>query len=584
MTKSRKQAWIVAAVSSVSLVATLPASAQFQAQQDGRAHDANNRVGSGGFNESLPSGPRGTSVSPNDIIYRNVTGGKEFRGFLPERDPGAFTGVIPGARLDQFIRGSSGPPEPYQPSIDLGMPQPYFGQARGTAPPIGTVRLGFTGGYLGTDQLFNPGEGLTSEFNSALISQYAPPLGKSMILGTRTTFSGLEPAGTVLQGPLEGGNETLLTGSPLYGVRQWRAGETPSDTDALSAYGSLPSGLGSDRFRVDDQAIRQMRMELQGLAKPQPAQNPLNNDVQQNGNQQNNSLQQNLNNPIEAPQNNVIPPNGAPGSNGAALTSGALTSSVNTNAGTRQRVTSTILPGQISPQYGELADRLKRYQNPQMAQIEAAHQFQLDQRQMQTRQGVARGGVGTTQPAGGEIGTGAAPEPVKIKNIAEGVQAKGLRDTLDAAEKLTRAGKYNEAIDKFNLAEQVTPGNGLIMLGRANAELAAGFYAQAAADIRRTFLVDRKVLFAQYDLKSMLPPERLDFITRELQDLARDNPSQQRPAFLLAYIFYNTDQLDDARKWLAEAQKRSTGRDPVLELMKTHWRMTGGAKPEDLNK
>src|SRR6266478_4765403 len=73
---------------------THPALAQFPVQgQDGHANDANNRVGSGGYNNGVPRGP---AVTGNQIVTRNVTAGREFRDRVGYTDPYSFTGPIGG--------------------------------------------------------------------------------------------------------------------------------------------------------------------------------------------------------------------------------------------------------------------------------------------------------------------------------------------------------------------------------------------------------------------------------------------------------------------------------------------------------
>ena len=42
------------------------------------------------------------------------------------------------------------------------------------------------------------------------------------------------------------------------------------------------------------------------------------------------------------------------------------------------------------------------------------------------------------------------------------------------------------------------------------------------------------------DLRSMIGDERLQFLVKDLKDIASKNPAQARPLFLLAYIDYNT--------------------------------------------
>src|SRR5689334_20781820 len=106
----RKLNWLISAVAAVS-VAGLASSSYGQIRVDtSNVRDANNRVGSGGSNGGGGRGSMyGTSVTPNDIVYGNVTGGREFRG-RASSDPRAFRGNVGGADMSRFIAGSSGAP------------------------------------------------------------------------------------------------------------------------------------------------------------------------------------------------------------------------------------------------------------------------------------------------------------------------------------------------------------------------------------------------------------------------------------------------------------------------------------------
>jgi predicted Zn-dependent protease len=147
--------------------------------------------------------------------------------------------------------------------------------------------------------------------------------------------------------------------------------------------------------------------------------------------------------------------------------------------------------------------------------------------------------------------------------------------------------QFKAAIDEFNAAMFVAPNNQMIALGRANADLAAGYYATAEQTIRRAASTDAAVLMAQLDLNSMLSSQRLDYIKKDLKDLADKNPRESRPWFLLAYIAYNTGDEQTAANDLAEAKKRSGVLDVTIPLMQRYWQLpaadTVGQKQE-LNK
>ena len=564
------------------LVSAVPAMAQVPAQnQDGRAADANLRVGSNGYNDSVRTG---STVGPNAIIYGNTTGGREFRGPINERDPRAFSGPIAGLGSDSFIRGSSSAPLPYQPQIDLSQPQPFYGQSRGVAPPIGTERLGFTGAYLGTGLTPQSPTTFSSEFSSALSDVYAQPLGESVILGARSYGVGTEPGEITLQGPLEAGNQqTLFSGSPLYGVRQFAPGGIPTDTDAAALSG--PFGLGrADRFRVQNPEIQRMRQELQNTGTQQQDSNEdpdNNNGDPPNGQQPNGDQQQprGLARPLESPENAGLNRR----IDRRVNLGNGLGNGVETNQGlTRRENSALVTPQQQSAQYNELRRRLQQYENPQMAAIEAQHELQREQ----ARHNQQNKAAPTSRPANtladkarlnAPHGGGAAP--LKVTSLATGVSAKGLHDLLAQAEAQMRQDKFQSAIHTYNAAEQVAPNNSLIVLGRANAELGAGFYQQASADLHRVFLSDRTPLMGQYDLSGWITPQRLQFVTRELQDLQRSDPNLELAPFLLAYLSYNTGHEADAARYLSEAEARAKGGDPLLKTLRTYWKLPGDSNP-----
>jgi hypothetical protein len=51
------------------------------------------------------------------------------------------------------------------------------------------------------------------------------------------------------------------------------------------------------------------------------------------------------------------------------------------------------------------------------------------------------------------------------------------------------------------------------------------------------------------------------------------------PAFLLAYIAYNTGNGPQAATHLADAERRAGRADPVITLIRQHWNLTAVAPP-----
>src|SRR4051812_39585478 len=151
MTSTRKTHWLFNAAAAAVLALSPLAFAQQRVGEEGRALDANNRVGSGGYNSRGISGNMipGTTVTGNNIVTGNVTGGREFRGGVPYTDPREFRGNIAGQDTDRFIAGSSGAQQSYSaPQNFLQDIQPFYGRRLATAPPAGFAQQGFTGTYV----------------------------------------------------------------------------------------------------------------------------------------------------------------------------------------------------------------------------------------------------------------------------------------------------------------------------------------------------------------------------------------------------------------------------------------------------
>ena len=170
--------------------------------------------------------------------------------------------------------------------------------------------------------------------------------------------------------------------------------------------------------------------------------------------------------------------------------------------------------------------------------------------------------------------------PIKVSSLAIGIKAKGLHDLLLGGEGLILA--KGNSIKRFRSsirACRVAPNNPLALLGRAHAELAGGYYAQAEIDLRKLFGSDPELLMAQFDLSAVLPKDRAAFVRKDLKELMTSDPKAERPWFLLAYLDYNTGDPAAADKDLAEAETRSgSGTIWSVRLLRAHWTLPTNGK------
>ncbi|MDB5355311.1 MAG: repeat protein [Phycisphaerales bacterium] len=595
MTSKRRNGLLLAAVMAAIPVLGLgrQAAAQYPAGQDGHANDANNRAGSGGYNS--PRSPAST-VTQDNIVTRDVSGGIGFTGPIRETDPGAFRARLPGRGLDAFIRNSAGVPTGAGGPTDLSVPHPYYGDSRGVAPPPGSLPVGFTGSYVGTipqtaftisSSLITPSTGATS-----LQARTLPT--DTLLLNSVFNNSGY-------QGLSEAAMSNNLT-TPLPGIPYAQSGNIA----ASPLLPQLPNGYGN----VADPAVLQMRAELQQSALPsglttgeeainsvtginqpgtpntpprQPGALQNQNGQNQNGSQQNQGgpnqpgaqnggpnqpIDASLPLPLESP--GVAAVANAP--RGVPVNAGPLGSSPITQETYRQQMANMVPAARQSTVLNELQNRMARY-NPSaagMSDAEANRRFREAQQK----------NVGGLNPRQAPGAAQPAPEtgPLKVSSLATGVRAKGLHDLLAGAEDLMRQGKFDSAIQKYIEAQRVAPNNPLTYLGRAHAELGAGYYAKAEQDLRQVFRADPELLLAQFDLKAAMGEERLAFLRKDLTSLTQSDPKSETPWFLLAYLDYNTGDTAAAEKELNEAEQRAPRSDWAIPALRRHWTLPSKPK------
>ncbi len=134
-----------------------------------------------------------------------------------------------------------------------------------------------------------------------------------------------------------------------------------------------------------------------------------------------------------------------------------------------------------------------------------------------------------------------------------------------------REGKYVSALDQYDAAARVAPGNQMITLGRGIDELGAGYYRNADLHLRGAMVSDPALMMAQVNLKSLLPKDRLESLVKDLKEIARKQEKDATSPFLLAFMAYNTGNASQAGVYLDLAEKRSGGRDPFYKLIRMHW-------------
>jgi tetratricopeptide (TPR) repeat protein len=211
------------------------------------------------------------------------------------------------------------------------------------------------------------------------------------------------PGQLILPGPVDPNTQqpTVITASPLYGVRQWNFAEQ-NDQDFLNNL-SQPA---SQRSRLDERTLQRLREELNRNLQTDPTNEG--QDGQTGGGQRNNDPN-NLNNQIDSRLTLSLNDTTSPQLQNRVDAS--VNSGINQNI--RPGDLSINTPGRQSPQYQEMQRRLNRFKAvPE--QVAMIREYQEQQRARAgteaegQRQGTAR--TGTTgrpgEPTTPDTGTG----------------------------------------------------------------------------------------------------------------------------------------------------------------------------------
>jgi tetratricopeptide (TPR) repeat protein len=166
---------------------------------------------------------------------------------------------------------------------------------------------------------------------------------------------------------------------------------------------------------------------------------------------------------------------------------------------------------------------------------------------------------------------GHAEAPV-ISSLATGIQPAALASLMEAAEAQMRSGQFVHAIATYGSAGRLAPDNPLVVLGRAYAELGAGYYGRAEADLAAAVEVEPALLVGRYDLVKFLGSDRLSAVRKELVDLAATEPAA-RPFTLLAFIGHNTGDTDTAVATNLDTAQTRGADAHLLDAMRSAWHL-----------
>lgn len=112
-----------------------------------------------------------------------------------------------------------------------------------------------------------------------------------------------------------------------------------------------------------------------------------------------------------------------------------------------------------------------------------------------------------------------------------------------------RAGEYQKAVLKFTMASKLNEGDPASRIHLAQARLALGHYAEAAAVLRRALQLQPKLIYADLELDSFFPEEgTLKKATQRLGEWMHDATPTAEIEFLYGFFQFQCENLDSAHR------------------------------------
>ncbi len=574
--------------SAVCLFVTVGIASAQQAANNGggRALDANQQIGTGGYN--APTGQVDYRAR-NDLVTGNVQAGRAFRDTVGYEAPGAFTGDSPSNDLFDF-RVNSLPSAPSR----LNSTAVYNREQR----DMTSVYRNFTdvpayrtGGRL-LNQNFEPG-------NDGL--QYGGPSTSRVtgLIAPDIITNGINPArpstGTFDMFTQPDGSALQVKASPLLGVRRSfvRDKELFNPDDPFN---ELPD-TDDPSNAIDADATKELRVDDQvntlssgvGILDQEGAQVAtglvlarqlaLRYDPQR-PNETIDDRMQRLEQRIYSPLGDKVV---EPGQDVYLDLLNAMKS------GTVEQ------PNEGEPRgpFGTEANPLEgELESPTPSQLERAEQLRTEAREaarapMQPRPGQPpaegeqdadadprRGPQGQQDdgeeaPAVGGLVDQLNYDLPRLETMA-GQRTSRVNEALRKAEADLAAGKYFSAEALYRQALTDRPNDPLIRAGLVHAQLGAGMIRSAAYNLRILFQEHPELIAAKYDAKLLPAATRLKWVQGELQKMIDDPAGNADAGLMLAYLGYQVDSQQLIRYGLANAEARSP-RDTQFQLLRRIW-------------
>ncbi len=552
--------------------------------QTGNALDANNQVGSGGSNAPIPGY---VPMNPNAVGYANSNTGmynsvpRVNYQVVPVPLPGGGTSYARIPQLGQSSFGTNVAPSAVPlynvNAISSGVPSSAVNSALGSQGLMNSQ-----GALVQTPVGGNPYSPYAvngqAYMNPAFMSPYNSQNPAALMPGT-----GVSAYTTPGSSAVPMGTTTGVVGqiSPLFGLRQ------VSVQQPISGQLTNPFGLTSQSDKVS------------GLESQSPTGNsfnsltPINVGTSQAANGQ--AINGNVNHvktsrPTGEAINGSVNNGNQPGKiNGGGLYQQLLTELA---GGKATSITAPGLPGKPAMTMTDLTPK----SNHAMLTIDPITGLPIapitSKRLIGVSNGIGQGSgintsigpTGTIVPSG--IGTNGnisntltnqlqAGRSLATLNSLAGGTPGNFGQLMRQAEADQKTGRFVSAIENYQSAIQLQPGNALPLVGQANAELAAGLYQSAAYNLKFVFGRHPELTALHYDFKTLLPAASLQVSHRQLRRMFTQK--SDLAAFLLAYVDYQTGRSVELKSTLNQwANWKNSG--PWPTILQKAWIKAANAK------
>jgi len=159
-----------------------------------------------------------------------------------------------------------------------------------------------------------------------------------------------------------------------------------------------------------------------------------------------------------------------------------------------------------------------------------------------------------------------AREVLKEYKTFENFAEARFNEYTAAAEEFMKQGEFYRAADAYTLAGIYDSDDPKALAGRAHALFAAGEYMSSSYFLERAITLSPEYAKHKTDLVDLLGDK--DLLETRIVDIGawHKTSGSGELAFLMAYVFYNTDKLSLAREAVADAAEKMADNPAVLSL------------------